>query len=187
MKPASKASDEECAQLRHLQEASIGRNASRLEGRFAELFELFGQRARALAVTLTGDPELAQDIAQEAFVRLFASFHNLRGPDAAWPYLRKTIINLARSHFRKRAVERSYLGRHRRSLPEQQAYPFDDELLAALHSLPYRQRVAVVLRFCEDLSEQATAEVLGVSAKAVNGLVNRALTALRERVTENQR
>jgi RNA polymerase sigma factor (sigma-70 family) len=185
VKRSPKASYEECAQPRQLQEVSIGRNASRLEGRFAELFELFGQRARALALTLTGDPELAQDIAQEAFVRLFASFRNLRGPDAAWPYLRKTIINLARSHFRKRALERSYLGRHRPFLPEQQAYPFDDELLGALHSLPYRQRVAVVLRFCEDLSEQATAEVLGVSAKAVNGLVNRALTALRERVTEN--
>jgi RNA polymerase sigma factor (sigma-70 family) len=138
-----------------------------------------------LALALTGDRELAQDIAQEAFVRFFASFRNLRGDDAAWPYLRKTIINLARSHFRKRAVERLYLDRQSQSLPEQHAYPFDDDLLAALHGLPYRQRVAVVLRFCEDLSEQATAEVLGVSAKAVNGLVNRALRALRERVSEN--
>jgi RNA polymerase sigma factor (sigma-70 family) len=52
----------------------------------------------------------------------------------------------------------------------------------ALASLPERQRIAVVLRYYEDLSERQTAEILRCSIRAVNQLVARAIAALRERI-----
>jgi RNA polymerase sigma factor (sigma-70 family) len=51
----------------------------------------------------------------------------------------------------------------------------------ALARLPHRQRAALVLRYCEDLSEQQTAEVLQTSVKAVKALVTRGLATLRQR------
>jgi RNA polymerase sigma factor (sigma-70 family) len=156
----------------------------RVEERFSDVFEQYGSRARQLALPLCGDLEAADDLTQEAFVRLFATFRHLRHPEAAWPYLSKTIVNLGRSRARRAVIERAYLQRQRPPGTVKVDEPFDDRLFAALTMLPYRQRVALVLRFCEDLSEQAVAEVLDTSPKAVNGLVNRALASLRERLGE---
>ena len=54
-----------------------------------------------------------------------------------------------------------------------------DEMHRLLLALPYRQRVAIVLRYCEDLPEAVVADFLGVSAKAVRSLVGRGLATLR--------
>lgn len=61
-----------------------------------------------------------------------------------------------------------------------------DELLQALQDLPPRQRAAVVLRFCEGLTEHETAEVL-TSTGAVNSLVSRGLGTLRQRMGGTER
>src|SRR6266496_825109 len=57
-------------------------------------------RAEALARALTGDPHLAQDIAQDAFIRVAGRFGHLRQPDAFESYLQKAVVNLCHSHFR---------------------------------------------------------------------------------------
>ena len=66
-----------------------------------------------LASLLLGDPELARDIAQEAFLRVAGRFRHLRVPDAFEAYLRRTVINMCTSHHRRSRVEREYLARHR--------------------------------------------------------------------------
>ncbi len=75
-----------------------------------------------LAYLLTGDRELAQDLAQDAFVKVLGRFHDLRNRDAFWWYLRRTVVNLANSHFRRRRVERAWLERQR---PEEPAADSD--------------------------------------------------------------
>jgi DNA-directed RNA polymerase specialized sigma24 family protein len=90
-------------------------------------------------------------------------------------------VNLVHSHFRRSRIERSYLRRARDGLTTDPMVDviLHDDLFQRLQGLPSRQRAAVVLRFCEDLSEEATAEALRTTAKAVNGLVNRGLATLR--------
>jgi RNA polymerase sigma-70 factor (sigma-E family) len=130
---------------------------------------------------LTGDRALAEDLVQEAFARLVGRMRQLRDPGAFGTYLRRTIVNLATSHFRRRRVERTYLERsagatEARTNPNEQ---LDQTMHEALLRLPERQRAAIVLRFYEDLSDVQTAEALRCSRGTVRSLVSRGMTTLR--------
>ena len=157
-------------------------------GRLGELYRRHAGDAARLAYLVTGDRALAEDIVQEAFVRLYGRFRDLRNPDAFDAYLRRTVVNLARTHFRRRKVER----RHAPPLSEEPtaSEPPDlgerDELWTVLQSLPERQRTAIVLRFYEDLSEVSTAEVMGCPVGTVKSLVSRGLARLRETVPRSE-
>jgi RNA polymerase sigma factor (sigma-70 family) len=157
-------------------ETAIAQRAS-----LEHLYAAHAPDARRLAYLLVGDRTQAEDICQDAFVRVLGRFADLRNPDGFRTYLMRTVVSLSKNHFRRRALER----RHSRAarpqvteLPER-----DDALLEALGGLPPRQRAALVLRYCEDLSEQETAQILQTSAKAVRSLVTRGLATLRKEVT----
>lgn len=145
---------------------------------------MYGKATVEFAYFLTGNEDLAQDLSQEAFVRLLGRWTHLRQPDAVQTYLNRTIINLARSHFRRRKRERDYLQRYSddtKTVSASKELEDKQDMFDLLQQLPPRQRAALVLRFYFDLSERQTADTLGVSAKAVNSLVQRGLGTLRER------
>jgi RNA polymerase sigma factor (sigma-70 family) len=127
---------------------------------------------------------VAQDLAQEAFVRLGGRLLHLRRPDAFGAYLRKTVVNLARTHFRRARTERAALERSRPGVATQADHdPADREAIrGALRTLPERQRVAVVLRFYEDLSYEQIADVLRCRPGTVGSLLSRAMQSLRAEV-----
>jgi RNA polymerase sigma-70 factor (sigma-E family) len=153
-----------------------------------ELYRRHSVSGYRLALLLTGDPELAADLLQDAFVRLLGSFHDLRDPSAFPAYLRRTLINLSRSYFRRRRIERSHLHRSR-ELPPSAVTDLGarEEMTHWLANLPSRQRAAVVLRFYEDLSEKEAAEALQTSVPALKSLVQRGLSSLREEVERERR
>lgn len=168
-------------------DAAVGiRRPSRLE----ELYSEHVAGAVRLAFLVTGDEQQAQDIAQEAFVRIAGRFQDLRSPDAFPAYLRVTVLNLARGHLRRLRTQRDYLRRHddREDTVEIAAgADARDEMWEALRKLPYRQRAALVLRYYEDLSERQTADALGCSVSAVKSLVTRGLQVLRDEVGGGRR
>jgi len=136
-----------------------------------------------LAYLLTGDRELAEDLVQEAFARVIGRLGHLRVADAFGAYFRRTIVNLANSHFRRRRIERAYLDREAAHRTTHQATNPNDDLDAAIHAallrLPARQRAAMVLRFYEDMSDEQVAEALRCSAGTARSLISRGLAALR--------
>jgi RNA polymerase sigma-70 factor (sigma-E family) len=150
------------------------------------LYEAHAPEAFRLAYLLTGDREGAADVMQDAFVRLFGRFRDLREPQAFGAYLRRTVVNLCRDRFRRLRSERARDARERSlraatlgSLPDVEA---KDVIGQALRGLPYRQRAALILRYYEDLSEHETADALGCSVSAVKALVTRGMRAMRERL-----
>jgi RNA polymerase sigma-70 factor (sigma-E family) len=133
-----------------------------------------------LAYGLTGDLGHAEDVAQVAFARAYASWPRVvrtNDPDA---YVRRIMINENRNRFRKRRVAECLPG----TIPERAtADPMRDEgpaLLEALRRLGPRQRAVVVLRYWMDMSESETADALNCSVGTVKSQAARALAALRK-------
>ena len=154
----------------------------------ATLYRLHAPAAGRLAYLLTGDAHLAEDLTQEAFVRLIGRLGRIRDETAIAAYVRQSVVNLARKHWRKRRREQAYLGRERSNLTAEPSTLPDvaerDELWEALAKLSYQQRAAIVLRFYEDLSEEQTARVLGCAVGTVKSSVSRGLRRMREEMND---
>lgn len=155
-------------------------SSSKLEA----LYEQEAQRSVRLAFLMTGDKELAEDIVQDAFVKVAGRFQHLRKPHASSAYLRRTIINLSKSHWRRGGVEKRYLKQLSPDLEVTDPELPSQKIMGALRTLPTRQRAAVVLRYYEDFSEAATAQTLGCSIGAVKQLTHRAKEQLRQMLRE---
>ena len=137
-----------------------------------------------LAVLLTDDRAVAEEIVQDAFAVLVRRWDAVNDPAAASGYLRTTVINAARKHGRRVTLTRKYL-----RVGEPDALPGSDYLLllaeehrgvlAALRRLPRRQREVLVLRYWAEMSETEIAATLGITAGTVKSSASRALQTLR--------
>lgn len=135
---------------------------------------------------LTGDAEQAQDLAQTTLIRTYGAWHRVRHGDPgggdALGYARRVMVNLHTDWLRRRP----WREQPRAELPDtgthdggQGAVEDRAALVAALQALTRRERAAIVLRYYVDLSEQETAQTLGVSVGTVKSVCSRALAKLR--------
>ena len=139
---------------------------------FVELYEDQFTAMVRLAVALTGSDAGAEDLVQDAFVRVHGRWERVETPTA---YLRRTVVNACRSAARRARRERTARTLELASVDVLEA----DELFDALATLPYRQRAALVLQYYEGLSHSEIAAVLGCRVGTVASLVHRGLAQLR--------
>ena len=133
------------------------------------------------AYAVTADSQLAEDTAQEAFVRAFRSLHQ-RKQDPLAPWLRRIAINCAIDQLRRRPSE--WMSEQ---VPEEPSSGVvcetDDDLLEAVLALPPERRVVVVLHFWFDYTRREISELLDVPQGTVASRLSRALDDLHTRVT----
>ncbi|MEY2430723.1 MAG: hypothetical protein QOC92_448 [Acidimicrobiaceae bacterium] len=160
--------------------------AGSVDDALAELYQEHSRWLLGLVEALVGDRATAEDVVQEAFVRLHRAWPRLRDHDRAAGYLRVTALNLARSGFRRKLIALRYrppTAEDERAaddsvvLREQQR-----EVIAALRALPRRQRECLVLRFYGELSEFEIATTLGISNNSVKTHTRRGLAAMESRL-----
>jgi RNA polymerase sigma-70 factor (sigma-E family) len=136
-----------------------------------------------LAALLLDDVGAAEEVVQDAYVKMHGAWRRIREPEAAVGYLRTTVVNLARSRLRHRQVVRRHLPKPLPDAPSAEQGALDrlerDRLLGALRALPTRQRECLVLRYYGDLSEVQIAEAMGISTGAVKSHASRGMAALR--------
>lgn len=152
---------------------------SRAERERASFEQYVAERRTALVRTaylLCGDAHLAEDLVQGALVKAVA--HWRRIGDHPEPWLRKVIVNDNISRWRRHRGRESLMDRPPDSAALESGRDLD--LAAALARLAPRQRAVVVLRYYEDLTEQETARVLGISVGTVKSQHRDALGRLRE-------
>jgi len=154
--------------------------------------DLFASEARSLvrlAAIFCDDREAAEDLVQEAFIRLHRSAHRIDEPQRAPAFLRSIVINLARDTNRRGLMSL----RHRPSMVQPSSVEHveadaidatDRAMLDAVRSLPERQRSCVVLRFYFEMSESETADTLGISKSSVKTHCRRGLATLETIVPE---
>ena len=151
------------------------------ESEFSEFMHSRWLQLLRLGFVLTGDTGLAEDLAQTALARAYASWPRIRrarDPDA---YVRRVMVNANRSWFRKRRVAEQLTGMVPEPAPVEPVGGCDDRvvLMGALMSLPVGQRSVLVLRFWLDMTEAQVAETLGCSVGNVKSQAARALARLR--------
>jgi RNA polymerase sigma factor (sigma-70 family) len=127
----------------------------------------------------TGDTDLAEEIAQETLARVCRDWRKVSQLAAPGAWAHRVAINLARSHFRHRAVVR----KHASALVATATVDHDTASALAVReavaSLPVRQRSALVLRYFADLSVAETAEAMRCPEGTVKTLTRQAILALR--------
>jgi RNA polymerase sigma-70 factor (ECF subfamily) len=151
----------------------------------AEVFRLHYSSLVGLARLLDRDD--ADELVQEAFVRVHVGWDRIRSQQDPLPYLRQVVVNLARSRIRRKALARRHV---LAAVPAARAAEddalADDErraVRAALAGLSARQRECVVLRYFLDCSTEEAADALGISTGSVKTHLHRGLAAM-EKVLE---
>ena len=140
-----------------------------------------------VAYRFTGDAAEAEDLVQEAFLRILEAAERYRPTASFRTYLYRVLTRLCLDHRRKKrpvpthslppAAPDSASPAHQMSRDERDAV-----IQTALDALPDNQRVAIVLRYFERLSGAEMAKAMGLSAKAVERLLARARRALEPRL-----
>lgn len=162
----------------------------RADATFADVFHTHRDRALRLAYLHCGDLHRAEDAVAEAMARVYRQWRKGRVRDVG-PYLRQAVVNEVhaggRRLFRDRGLLGQLTGDARGQREATDTIADRDQLVDALQELPERQRLAVVLRYFEDLSEARTAEVMGISVGGVKSQTSRGIERLRELLGEDAR
>ena len=153
------------------------------------LAALFQEHARSLvrlARLFADDRNAAEDLVQEAFIRLRRSFHRIESPVRTVAYLRSIVLNLARDHNRRglMSLRHRMPEEERRLSAEDRIVVREDQqqVIDALLALPLRQRDCLVLRYYMDLSIPDIASTLGISANSVKTHLQRGMAVLEARL-----
>lgn len=152
------------------------------DAEFATFMREAGPALLRTAWLLTGDHHRAQELTQAALVKTYVAWPRVR-PGEALTYTRRVLVNQRTDTWRSTRKEVTT-----DEVPEAAPGTRRDDTATAdnrdlvvrlLKHLPEQQRKVVVLRYYTDLSEQATADALGISVGAVKSAASRGLAAVR--------
>ena len=142
-----------------------------------------GEALVRFAYLLTGDVAAAQDLVQDALVKVFVRLRTRPDPALAEAYVRRAVVNLYIDDLRRRRN----LGRlqHLLATPESQPprdVAADLDLQAALATLAPRERAAVVLRYFDDLTVPEVADEMGLATGTVKRYLHDSVAKLERRL-----
>ena len=158
------------------------------EAAITALFDGHYTRMLRVAVVLLGDRAAAEDVVQDAFLALHSGWDRIQNKPEAVGYLHRSVVNTARSRLRRRAVAIRLRPPRQPDVASAEdsalAALVSGPLLSAMRALPRREREAVLFRHYLDLSEQQTADALGLRPGSVKGYASRGLAKLRTALTD---
>jgi RNA polymerase sigma factor (sigma-70 family) len=155
-----------------------------------ELFRVHGTSLVRMARLFVDDRNAAEDLVQEAFIRMSRAAHRVDDPTKAAAYLRSIVLNLCRDHNRRGLVSL----RHHLPFDEAVASSEDEVVIRddqravidAVRALPLRQRDCVVMRYLCDLGVAEVAATLRISENSVKTHLRRAMVTLRAQLGDEE-
>jgi RNA polymerase sigma factor (sigma-70 family) len=151
-------------------------------GGFDGFFEAEHLRLLRALYLITGDLGDAEELLQEAFLKVWERWNRVRVMDSPVGYLYRTALNASRSRRRRRVVEARHTSRPEQPPDALAEVDERDLVLRALAALPVRQRAALVLTVYLGCSNQEAGRLLSVEEVTVRSLVSHARATLRERL-----
>lgn len=150
----------------------------------ADLYrEHWASLVRLACLLVDGQAE-AEEVVQDALIKVHGAWHRIRDEQAAVGYLRQAVLNGARSRLRRRAVARRHLtvvgDGHAPASTEDTVILREEhrDALAALRALPARQRECLALRYFFDLTDAEVADSVGISLGSAKTHLRRGLEAV---------
>jgi RNA polymerase sigma-70 factor (sigma-E family) len=148
-----------------------------------ELYSTHYRSLVRLAALLVRDIATAEEVVQDSFVAMHGGWRRLRDSEKALSYLRQSVVNRSRSVLRHRVVVDRNAPKPPPDMPSAEhgaiALLERSAVIAALRTLPARQREALVLRFYADMSEAQIADTMRISKGAVKSHTARGMATLR--------
>ena len=156
---------------------------------FERLLDEHQSMVFSLALRMTGDRGLAEEIAQDVFLELDRNLSKLEGPLHAMHWLRRVAMSRSADALRKRRVRRMDLWveieENHGARPEPTTSPLGTRLESLLATLPEAQRGPLILRYQEDLTPEEIAAVLDAPLATVKSQLQRGLKLLRAKAEAN--
>ena len=155
----------------------------------ADTFEIFFAATNPRLFTamwlVTGDRYEAEEIAQDAFLRVFERWDHVSRLENPESYVFRTAMNVFRNRYRRAALAtRRGLSLAPQASDELAAVEDRDEVIRLLHPLPPRQRAAVVATSILDLSAEEAGRVLGMRSATVRALTSRARSRMKDEAVD---
>ncbi|MCL6548921.1 MAG: sigma-70 family RNA polymerase sigma factor [Alicyclobacillus sp.] len=153
---------------------------------------LYGADVINFAYSYVRNYHVAQDIAQDVFLRALTKLSTFRGESSVKTWLLSITANRCKDHLRSWAVRHERLAEESR-LPESAGGDTErdvldrlqrDQLWAAVHRLPVKYREAIVLYYARELSTREVAEALGTTEQAVRTRLHRGRALLKQLLEE---
>lgn len=160
----------------------------------ARLIRQHSTHAYRVAFAILGDPHDAEDVVQEAFMKVFRTIDQVRDEQAFRAWVARITANQARDLIRRKSLQRSLPDRLQASEDPRFDGP-DDEVLRheaslevqqAIDMLPPQQRAAVLLYYSEEFTTKEVADLLGKPAGSVRRLLSDAYSSLRRLLKEKE-
>ncbi|MEX0946430.1 MAG: sigma-70 family RNA polymerase sigma factor [Acidimicrobiia bacterium] len=169
-------------------EMTSGWADSKVDALVSELYRAESANLVRLARFFVDDRNAAEDLVQEAFIRLARTVGRIRDVERTPAYLRSIVLNLARDHNRRGLVSLRHQPAADPAPPsvEEEIGVREDQrrVIEALRGLPKRQRDCLVLRYYLELGVAEIAADLGLSVNSVKTHLQRGLRALEVRLEE---
>src|SRR6266850_8534568 len=158
---------------------------------FRLLFETYQDKVFSIAVySFGGDQAAASDVSQQIFLKLMTSIGQFRGDSAFTTWLYRLVVNACTDEQRKRRRflpfgESTPMSKIEERKPQEKRYAkleIADSVQAAIRQLRPKLRMAILLKYVEDLSYEEIASVLGCSKGTVASRLNRGHRALAQKL-----
>jgi RNA polymerase sigma-70 factor, ECF subfamily len=158
---------------------------------FRVLYDVYQDRVYSIALYFFhGEHAVASDVTQQVFLKVMTSIGQFRGDAAFSTWLYRLVVNACLDVTRRRSADavaaaRSPLEAIAGTSSQEEAYAraqLASSVRAAISTLPPKFRVAVLLRYFDDLSYEEMAEALGCSMGTVASRLSRGHKMLAERL-----
>lgn len=164
-------------------DALIRRAQTGEESAFAEILDRFEAKALLIARSMGASRQDAEDIAQEAFLKIFRYIRSYRSDNTFTAYFYRIVINASRDHLSRMKPSGQATLEHMEDWPAETrpraSFEDVDQLRGALQHLETREREVVILRDLQGLSTWEVARILRISPITVRRHSSRALAHLR--------